>query len=220
MSYRNDRDADEARIASLEGELAETKRRLAEVEGRHDQALVLASKTALERSGSGRSASQRWFGAPLELALAKELAGVFPTDKFEDVIERIRMVTGDHGRSEILKSSLTWSATAMEKGIGPFTTITISTRGGVTKVLATDRLSQLAGALYGGLGGGVGGGGAAAPIFATMAVPVLAPVFFLAWFGGIYWGTRAIFKRAARGRARRLQRLFDAVCEEVARGIP
>ena len=59
-----------------------------------------------------------------------------------------------------------------------------------------------------------------APILATMAVPVLAPVFFLTWFGGVYWGTRAIYKRAARRRAQALQRVFDAVCEEVARGIP
>jgi hypothetical protein len=220
MSYRDDRDAEQARIAALELELAATKKKLAEVEGRRDQALVLASNTALERSGSDKSPSKFWFGAPFELALAKDFTGSFPADRFEDVIERIRTITRDPGRSEVLKSSLTWSASTGAKSTGPFTVITVSIRDGVTKILATDRLSQLAGALYGGIGGGVGGGGVSAPIFATIAVPVLAPVFFLGWFGGVYWGTRAIYKRAARRRAEALQRVFDAVCEEVARGIP
>jgi hypothetical protein len=220
VSYRDDRDAEQARIAALENELAVTKRKLAEVEGRREQALVLASNTALERSGTDKSPSQFWFGAPFDLELAKEFSGAFPTDRFEDVIERIRSVTRDSGRSELLKSSLTWSASAGPKTTGPFTVVTVSVRDGMTRVLVTDRLSQLAGALYGGLGGGIGGGGLMAPIGATIAVPVLAPLFFLGWFGGVYWGTRAIYKRAARRRAKELQRLFDAVCEEVARGIP
>lgn len=220
MSYRDDRDAEQARIAALEFELAATKRKLAELEGHREQALVLASNTAIERTGTSKSPSRFWFGAPFELALAKDFTGAFPTERFEDVIDRIRTISRDSGRSEILRSSLTWSASTGPKSTGPFTVITVSVRDGVTKVLATDRLSQLAGALYGGIGGGVGGGGISAPILATFAVPVLAPVFFVGWFGGVYWATRALYKRAARRRAEGLQRLFDAVCEEVARGIP
>src|SRR5690242_2055572 len=121
MSYRNDRDADEARIAALEIELAATKKKLAEVESRREQALVLASNTALARTGERKSSAQFWFGAPYEISFAKEFTGSFPVDKFEDLIERIRTLTRDNGRSELLKSSLTWSTTSQEKGVGPFT---------------------------------------------------------------------------------------------------
>ena len=219
MTYRDDRDADRARITALEAELAATKQKLAEVEGRRDQALVVATNTALQRSASGTSSAKFWFGAPFDIAFSKEFTGSFQVDRFEDVIERIRTITRDSGRSELLKTSLTWSASAGPKSTGPFTVVTVSVRDGVTRVLATDLLSQLAGALYGGVGGGVGGGAIIAPILASAAAPVLAPVFFIGWFGGVYWGTRALYKRIARKRAEQLQQLFDAVCEEVARGI-
>jgi hypothetical protein len=220
VSYRDDREADQARISALQNELTLARDRIAELEGRREQALVLASRGALERAGTGRSAAQTWFGAPFELALTRELPGSFPADHFEDVIERIRTVTRDAGRSELLKSSLTWSANANPKGAGPFTVITVSVRDGKTRITATDRLSQLAGALFGGIGGGVGGGAIIAPILATAAMPALGPVFFLGWFGSVYAGTRMLFKRIARRRAEQLQQVFEAVCEEIARGIP
>jgi hypothetical protein len=219
MSYRDDRDADRARITALEAELAAERQKVAELEGRRSQALVLASQGALAVDGRSKSASKFWLGTPLELSLSKELAGSFPVDKFEDIIETIRLHTREAGRSELLKTSLTWSASAGPKSTGPFTVITVSVRDGVTRILATDKLGQLAGALYGGLGGGVGGGAIFGPIMASVAVPVLAPLFFAGWFGGVYWGTRAIYTRVARRRAEQLQQLFDVVCTEVARTI-
>lgn len=219
MSYRDDRDADQARILSLEAELKDAKQRVAELEGRRETALVRAEEGALARSASGKSASKFWLGTPLELALSKEFDGTFPVDRFEDIIERIRSLTRDAGRSELLKTSMTWSASAGPKTTGPFTTVTVSVRDGVTRVVVTDRLSALAAALYGGIGGGVGGGAIMLPILATAAVPVLAPVFFVGWLGGVFGGTRLIYKRVARRRAEQMQQLFEAVCEEVARSI-
>src|SRR5436190_1584194 len=70
MTYRDDRDADRARIESLEAELAQANQRVAELEGRREQALVLAGGGALDRAGH-KSASQTWFGAPLRLALVQ-----------------------------------------------------------------------------------------------------------------------------------------------------
>ncbi len=59
MSYRDDRDADQARITALETDLAAARRKLDDLEGRRSQALVLASKIRLARSG-GRKIP--WFG--------------------------------------------------------------------------------------------------------------------------------------------------------------
>ena len=217
MSYRDDRDADQARIAALEKELEATRDRLAHVEGRQSQALVLATNGALVR-GAEQGAAARWFG-PGTLQLARRFDGAFPTDRFEGLIERIREVTRDPGRTELLRSSLTWFASRGEKSPGPFRVVTVTVRDGVTTLTVTDRLGGLAGAIYGGVGGGVGGGGMALPILASAAVPALAPVFVLGWLGGVFLGTRAIYRRAARRRAVALQQLFDALEIDIERAL-
>jgi hypothetical protein len=219
MTYRDDRDADRARIATLEADLAKAERRIAELEGRREVALVAASGGALARTDAAPSAARTWLGAPLRLELTRRWPGAFPAERFEDVIDRIRELTRDPGRSELLRASVTWSASAGERSMGPFTVVTLAVRDGQTTLTITDRLGPLAGALFGGIGGGVGGGGVIAPIAATIAVPLLAPVFFAGWLGGIYAGTRALFRRTARRRAEAMQQLFDALSADVERRL-
>lgn len=218
MTYRDDRDADRARIEALESELAAANAKVADLEGRRDQALVLASRGALA-PGAPKTASERWFGAPLELMLSRELAGSYPIERCEEIIERLRELTRDPGRSEVLRSSLTWQSTAGAKSTGPFIAITVTVRDGVTRVVASDRLGQAAGAVFGGIGGGVGGGAIVFPVMASVAVPVLAPLFIGGWLAGSYFGTRAIFKRVGRRRAIHLQQVLDAVCDEISRAL-
>ena len=213
MAYREDRDADQARIEALEGELALAKQRIAQLEGRNEQALVLASESA------NRGGAQRWLGAPIKLELERTFEGAFPADKFEDLVEHIREITRDRGRTELLKSSVAWWSSASERGIGPFICVTVTVKDGKTIVRITDNLGQLAGALFGGLGGGLGGGGLVAPIFATMAMPLLAPLWFGTWFGGSYALARTIYKRSAKKRARRLQQVLATVEAAVAREL-
>lgn len=213
MTYRDDRDADQARIQALEGELAVAKQRIAELEGKREQALVLASETAPS------VAAKRWFGAPLNLELERTFEGAFPAERFEELVEEIRELTRDRGRTELMKSSVAWWSSASERSVGPFTCVTLTVKDGKTILRVTDKLGQLAGALFGGLGGGLGGGGLAAPIFATIAVPFLAPVFFGAWLGGTYGLARTIYKRSAKKRAQQLQQLFAAVEGAVAREL-
>jgi hypothetical protein len=217
MSYRDDRDADQARIAALERDLAEAQDKLAALQDRQSQALVLAGRGALV-PGGGTGAATRWFG-PSTLQLARRFDGAFPTDRFEELIERIREITRDPGRTELLRSSLTWFASRGEKSTGPFRVVTVTIRGGSTTLTVTDRLAGLAGAIYGGVGGGVGGGGLSLPIIAATAVPFLAPVFILGWLGGVFLGTREIYLRSARRRAVALQQLFDALVEDIEGGI-
>jgi hypothetical protein len=216
MAYREDRDADQARIEALEHELAETRDKLAVAEGRQSRALVLATQGALVPGGRGGAA--RWFG-PGTLQLARRFDGTCPTERFEDLIERIREFTRDPGRTELLKSSLTWFASRGEKSTGPLRVVTVTIRDGITTLTVTDRLAGLAGAIYGGVGGGVGGGGISLPIMASVALPVLTPVFLLGWLGGIFLGTRAIYRRAAQRRAVALQQLFDALVSDIERTL-
>lgn len=213
MTYRDDRDADQARIEALQGELVVANKRIAELEGKNEQALVLATQN------TPTTAAKRWFGAPLELEFERTFDGAFPAAKFEDLVEDIRELTRDRGRTELMKSSVAWWSSATERGIGPFLCVTLTVKDGRTILRVTDKLGQLAGAMYGGLWGGIGGGGLVAPVFATMAVPFLAPVFFGAWLGGTYALSRAIYKRSAKKRAQKLQQLFAAVERAVAREL-
>lgn len=217
MSYRDDRDADQARIAALERELAETRDKLAVLEGRPSQALTRVNGGALVLSAQTTPAS-RLFG-PGALELTRRFDGAYPAERFEELIHRIRELTRDPGRTELLRSSLTWFASRGEKTTGPERVVTLAVRGGTTTLTVSERLGALAGAIYGGVGGGVGGGGLSLPILAAVALPVLAPVFLLGWLGGVFVGTRAIYLRAARRRAAALQRLFDELAAEVEREV-
>jgi len=221
MTYRDDRDADQARISALEGELVDARRRIAELEGRHEQALVLASEGRLvHHTTRSKSAAATWLGAPLELALDREFPGAFPTDRFEDLIATIRSIVREPGRAELLKSSLTWSSTTIQKQMGPFLVVSVVVRDGTTRLSVTDRLGQTAGAVYGGIGGGVGGGTIVAPIgLGMVTMPVLAPVFVAAWLGAAWWGCRRLYKRMARKRATTVQQIFDALVADIDRAI-
>jgi hypothetical protein len=219
MSYRDDRDADQARIVALEAELTAARKRIDELEGTRSQALVLASGGAITLAGKPTTRTARWLGGPTRLELARTFPGAYPADKFEDLVDLIREVSGDRGRTELMRASMTWWASSSERGAGPFTTVTVAIKDGVTTLVATDRLGQLAGAYYGGIGGGVGGGALAVPIGATLAMPVLAPVFFVAWFGGAYALCRTLFKRSAKKRAERLQIVFDRVAAGIEREL-
>src|SRR5215470_4920966 len=217
MSYRDDRDADQARITALERELGETRDKLAALEGRRTQALVLATRGALV-PGAAPSPAARVFG-PGTLRLTRRFDGAFPAARFEYLVERIRELTGDPGRTEVLNASLTWFASRGDRSTGPNRIVMVAVRDGATTLTVTDRLSGLAGAIYGGVGGGVGGGGLSLPILAATAVPVLAPVFILGWLGGAFLGAREIYKRAARRRAVALQQLFDALVSDIEAAI-
>ncbi len=214
--YRDDREADQARIAALEADLKATKSKLEDLEGRRSQALVLAGASSLTNAGTS-SRGTRIAGAPMKLELVRTFDFAFPADKFEDLVEAIRAITRDRGRTELMRSSVAWWASTPDKSIGPFTAITVTVKDGATTLVVSDRLGQLAGAIYGGVGGGIGGGAIMLPVFAAMAMPVLIPVVVVGWLGGVFAGSRALFKNRAKKRAVTLQRVFDAMVVEIER---
>jgi hypothetical protein len=217
VTYRDDRDADRARIASLEAELAQAEKKIAELEHKESTALVRAGGNALAvASGTGKLP---WYGAPLRLELTRQFTGELPRDQLEDLIGLIRRISSDPGHAELLKSSMTWSSGLRRNDAGPRAVVTVTIRDGMTELAVTDGLGNLAGAVYGGFGGGVGGGGITIPIFVAMATPILLPVTILGWLGGVFLGSRAIFKRAAKRRAVKLQELFAALSTDIEKRI-
>jgi len=221
MSYRDDRDADQARIEALEVELASARDRIAELEGKQSESLALVTAGSRDLAlGGPKTPAIRWFGARLKLDLTRRFDRALANDHFEDLVERIRAMTGDPGRTDLLRSSLTWRSSTPEHSAGPKIMVSVVVRNGATTLTVNDRLGQLAGALYGGIGGGVGGGGITAPILASIAVPVLAPVFIAGWLGGVYLMVRKLYKRSARRRAETVQRLFDALVDDITAKLP
>ncbi len=216
MTYRDDRDADRARIEALEAELAQAQKKIADLEHRETTALVRAGGNALAVAGGAKAP---WYGAPLRLELTRQFAGEFPRDQLEDLIGLIRRLSSDPGHAELLKSSMTWSSGLARRDAGPRVVVNVAIHDGVTDLVVTDSLGQLAGGVYGGFGGGVGGGAIAVPIFAAISMPVLIPVTVVAWLGGVFLGARAIYKRAARRRAIKLQDLFAALSVEIEKRI-
>jgi hypothetical protein len=217
MSYRDDRDADQARIAALEHELAETRDKLTELEGKQTLALARSTSWALVPGGEVSTAS-RVFG-PGMIELSKRFDAAYPVDRFEELVDRIREIAHDAGRTEILRSSLTWFGSRGEHNGIQRRIVTVSVRGETTTLTVTERLGGLAGAIYGGVGGGVGGGGLSLPILASVAVPVLTPVFLVGWLGGVFLGTRALYLRRARRRRLAAQQLFDALVDDIDRAV-
>lgn len=219
--YRDDREADQARIDSLERQLAEATTKIAELEGKRSQALVLAGSKDIAPSGKPTTAAAKWLGAPLKLELIRTWDNEFPVDKFEDLVDVIRELTGDNGRVELLKSSMTWSSSSTnQKGTGPFIEIRVSVRDGKTRLEVKERLGQLAGVIYGAIGGGVGGGALMAPIgLGLVTMPVLIPVFVAGWLGGFYGALRKLYKSRAQKRAEALQRLFEQLDAEIAKKL-
>jgi len=217
MSYRDDRDADQARIAALEHELAETRDKVTELESKQSLALARMNSWALVPGGAVSTAS-RVFG-PGMIELSRQFDSAFPVDHFEELVDRIRELTRDPGRTEVLRSSLTWFGSRGETSTRQRCIVTVSVRGDTTTLTVTERLGALAGAIYGGVGGGVGGGGLSLPILASVAIPLLAPVFFVGWFGGVFLGTRALYLHRARRRRVAVQQLFDALVGDIERRL-
>jgi hypothetical protein len=59
----------------------------------------------------------------------------------------------------------------------------------------------------------------AIPIVASLAIPLAVPVVVLGWLGGVFYGTRRLFQRAAHRRATRLLQLFEALERDIAAAL-
>jgi hypothetical protein len=216
MTYRDDRDADQARIAALETELRTARERIDELEG--NRSLVLFKRGSSELA-IATTPGAKLFGGPRALRLSRNFDKPLGREHFEPLIVRCRDLSGVMGRSELLSTSMMWTRSTGAQGAGPNQTATVVVRDGATTLQVADHLGALAGAIYGGVGGGLGGGGIAAPIALSTAVPMLTPVILGAWFAGVFGLTRTLYKRAVRRRAVQVQALFDALAADIERAL-
>lgn len=217
--FRNDRDADHARIAALEAQLAESNARVEQLEAHRSHALVLATPATLAAS-TKRSVPERLAGAPLTLELRRTFAGALSADHFETLVDRIRALTGERGRTEMLRASFTWTSVP-ERRRDAKTTVTLTVRDGSTELVVDERLTRVANGTFGPIVGGTSGIGFVLGTVVGFAInPVIGIASAAAFYGSTYTGARALYRRTAKKRAEKLQQLFDALGDEVDRALP
>ncbi len=216
MSYRDDRDADLARIDALEGELAAAKRKIAALESPH--ALVRTEPAALTTTGRPPGAVARWFGAPLIRDLVRRFEGAYPVDKLEDLLALIRQLSPDRGTAELLRSSLTWLPSRLGSTRAGLA-VSVVINDGATTLTVRDNRRQFAGGIYGGIGGGCSSLVAGAGVIAGFVNPLLIPVAVVGALGGLLVGTRAVYNKMVSRQTRTAVAVFDALSAEIAKRL-
>jgi hypothetical protein len=107
---------------------------------------------------------------------------------------------------------MTWSTSPPGQGTGRNVQITVSARGGETRLHIEEHLGNVAGGVFGGVTGGAGGGiGGMWIAFATETLnnPIAAVVGVAACVATAYGAARSIFTSVYRKRRSELEVLTD-----------
>jgi len=93
------------------------------------------------------------FAAPFRLQEESDVDGEIAQADYELIVERIRTTLHDEGAVSAFGRTFTWSSRVVSRK-GRNVSVTLSPRGGRTRIRIDERLGQLAGGLYGGIVGG------------------------------------------------------------------
>jgi serine/threonine-protein kinase len=151
-------------------------------------------------------------GGPTFVEVERVVEGEVPESEYAVLVEEIRLRTGDPGMVTSLGRSVTWIASLGSAGTRRPLQVTISVRGGRTRIHVRDNLSDLKGGLFGGVLGGFGGGGLG-PVIAVAQEALKAPatliVMIPGWLALVYSSTRALYRNRTDARRRELEYLAD-----------
>jgi len=164
--------------------------------------------------------SRWWLGAPTRLLVERVVPGEIAEADCAYLVEEIRTVIGNSGIVSTLGRSVSWVTNrASGSGVGRDLQVTITVRGGQTRITLQERLGAMAGGIMGGFGGGVGLGGLG-PIVAVITESFHAPLTLLViaplWIVTALSGARSIFYYSVRSRERQLQGLGDRLAQMTA----
>jgi serine/threonine protein kinase len=162
-----------------------------------------------------------WISGPTRLLFERVVDGELPETEYETLVDEIRQIMQDGGQISQFGRSFTWNSArpGANSGIRRNMEVTISIRGGRTRITVQENLSNVIGGVFGGIGGGMGGGGMG-PVLGILggvlhlgpAVVVMVPV----WLGITYATARYVYRRMTRKRAAELEALADRVAALVA----
>jgi serine/threonine protein kinase len=190
--------------------------------------LVRAAADSLRRLATATPAARanqpnRWISGPTRIVFERVVDGELPESEYETLVDEIRQVLQDAGQVSQFGRSFTWSALrpGSNSGVRRNLEITVSIRGGRTRVTVQENLANLIGGVFGGIGGGMGGGGMG-PILGILGGALhLGPVtvvFVPIWLGVTYATARYVYRRMTKRKAAELEDLTNrlaALVEEL-----
>jgi hypothetical protein len=174
---------------------------------------VQEAAEALDR-GEDHDRSFHLWGAPLTIEFERIVEGEVTEENWSAVVEEIRSCLGIIGQANRVGASFEWTGGEMD-----LTHVTVTPRGGQTKIHIIGKVSGSAGLIYG-LSASFGVSAAVIlPVVMTGMLPV-ALAASAAIVGGTLLSTRHGFGALARKRERTLknllQRLESVVAEPIA----
>jgi serine/threonine protein kinase/uncharacterized membrane protein len=152
----------------------------------------------------------RLLGGSTRLIYERVVEGEITESDFPALVDELRRLTGNVGQASALGHSLSWSL-ARGGGARRDLEVVVSSRRGLTRIVAQENFGPLIGAVYGPIGGGMGGGGMGliSAIVAASGHPAFMALMFPVWLGITYTTARTTFHRLYTRRARDLATLTD-----------
>jgi hypothetical protein len=149
-------------------------------------------------------------GGPTRLHYERIIEGELLEADFPVLLDEIRRAMGTAGTVSQLGRSFTWAITRTD--VSRILEITVTVRGGRTRLTIQENLARLMGVVYGAIGGGVGGGGfglVAGIVGGALHAPFLLPILLPAWILGVYGGARLTYRYNSHKKRREVEALAD-----------
>jgi hypothetical protein len=174
-----------------------------------------------------------FLGAPVVLVAERVVEGEVPADRFDSLVEEARATFHVMGHAARTERTLIWTGRRPKKPFNPMdmkrmfeegwgddapdVAVRVAVRPGQTRVRVEQRIGELAGGIFGGIMGGLGGGGVAITLaigIPVFGLPVLALIGGSLAFAGGSWGlSRAIYRAVVASRQAGLDALADQLVE-------
>ena len=182
--------------------------------------LVRAAADSLRRPSTPNPAARAankpnpWIAGPTRLHFERAVEGELPEEEYETVVDEVRQILQDAGQVTQFGRSFTWSAArpGSNSGVRRSLEITVSIRGGRTRLTVQESLANLIGGVFGGIGGGMGGGGMGPMLGIAAGALHLGPLTVLlvpVWLGITYATARTVYRRMTAKKAGELEDLVD-----------
>ena len=152
-------------------------------------------------------------GTPLTITVEREVPGTLLDEDFERAVMDIQRAFSGTGAASMVGRTLMWKSEGMDHETS--LQVTVTSRGGETRILAEERFHNLAAVLHFGVvvgaGTGIGLGVGMSVGMAVLASPLFAALFPLGVIGGLYTSVRHWLKKKGIRRRRELEQLVDRI---------
>lgn len=185
-------------------------------------------RRAIAELGGTSSELERsaWRGEQKTLEMVEVLEGEVSPESMDRMLEEVQRAFADSGHLTRTERSATWTGSRALAGSRLSSlVVAITARDGQTEIRITEKLENLATALFGGLavGGSAAGIGISGAIgMGELGSPVAFAIMALTAVSGFYGTARTLYRRSARKKRRELQRLLGRLVDVSIsdRGLP